>query len=211
MMKKFILASAVALIFSAVFPSFAAAQQQGYGQSGYGQLDNYVEAKLGGYSPISNELTDYSTGFNGEAAFGHYFSRYFATEFGVGHLHTDGTVLVTQGQLSGQLATEDIDATYMEATAKAVFPFPYFYSRAYGPAGDLYIGAGLGVYFAEDNVDAIDYHVSDTVPGFQIVGGTDFNLNRNVFLGFELKYMYAKPFDTDIEGMIFSFNAGYRF
>ncbi len=198
MKKRIILfATAVILAFFAFFPSFAAAQRN----------YNYVVAKLGVYSPISNELSDYSSDFNGEVDFGHYFSPYFAAEFGVGHLQTSGTVLT----FSGFFATEDIDATYLEATAKAVFPVPYYYSRHYQPFMDLYLGGGLGVYFANDNVDAIGFSTSDTVPGFHILGGADFNLNQNVFLGLELKYMYAKPFDTDIEGMIFTGNIGYRF
>ncbi len=202
MRKKTILfASAVILAFFAFFPSFAAAQSYN-GNFKY----NYVVAKLGVYSPISNELTDYSSDFNGEVDFGHYFSPYFATEFGVGHLQTSGTVLT----FNGFFATEDIDATYLEATAKAVFPVPYYYSRTQ-PLMDLYLGGGVGVYFANDNVDAIGFSTSDTVPGFHILGGADFNLNRDVFLGLELKYMYAKPFDTDIEGMIFTGNIGYRF
>ncbi len=207
-MKKTALISAIILVFSlfvfTLFPSFAAAQRN----YDYQPNSNYVVIKLGGYSPVSNELTGYDTGFNGEAAFGHYFNRYFATELGVGHLQTSGTAFCVA---LNAFCTEDIDATYVEATAKAVFPVPYYYSRGYGPLMDFYLGGGVGVYFANDNVDAIDFHRSDTVPGFQILGGTDFNLNRNVFLGLELKYMYAKPFDTDIEGMIFTGNIGFRF
>ena len=197
MRKKTVLTAAAILIFLAAFPSFAAAQRN----------YNYAVVKLGGYTPESNDISDYSTEFNGEVAFGHYFDRYLATEFGVGHLQTSGTVFTNFGY-----ATEDIDATYLEATVKAVFPVPYYYSRgSYAPYMDFYFGGGLGVYFANDNVDAIGFSRSDTVPGFHILGGMDFNLNDNVFLGLEAKYLYAKPFDTDIEGLIFTGNIGFRF
>ncbi len=177
------------------FSSFSAAQQ------------NYIAAKLGGYSPQSNDLSGYNTDFNGELVFGHYFNRNFATEFGVGHLQTSGIVFTGIG-----LATEDIDATYLEATAKAVFPVPYYYSRgSYEPSVDFYFGGGLGVYFANDNVDAIGFSRSETVPGGHILGGADFNFDRNFFLGLEAKYIFVRAFDTDLDGFIFTGNIGYRF
>ena len=185
------------LVMFFVFSSLAAAQP-----------NNYIVGKFGGYSPASNDLTGFDTDFNGELAFGHYFNRNFATEFGVGHLQTSGTVCLDINCFT--LGTQNIDATYIDGTAKLVFPFPYYYPPAYNvSSGDLYVGGGVGVYFVHDNLlgDA-------TTPGGHILGGADFNITREVFLGLEAKYIFLKPFDqpsTDMEGFIFSRNIGYRF
>ena len=198
MLKKIIVPAC--LVLFCAFPSVAAAAGQ-----------NYIVAKLGAYSPQSNDLSGYSSDFAGELAAGHYFNSNFAAEFGVGHLQTSGTVLVSNRNIF--FAQEDIDATFLEATAKVVFPVPYYYSPTYySPAYmDFYAGAGVGVYFANDNVDAIGFSRSDTVGGFHILGGVDFNINRDFFLGFEAKYLWAKPFDTNLDGLIFTGNFGYRF
>lgn len=193
----------IALLVSAIavfaFPSFASAEQ------------NYIVGKLGVYSPESSDLTDFgfSSDFAGGVAVGHYFNPNFAVEAGVGHLQTSATEFDAAGNI---FVNEDIDATFIEATAKLVFPIPYFYyATRYRPAMDLYVGAGGGVYFANDDIDAIGFHQSDTVGGFHVLGGADFNIDRHFFLGFELKYLWAKPFATRIDGLIFSGNFGYRF
>ncbi|MDA8387267.1 MAG: outer membrane beta-barrel protein [Nitrospiraceae bacterium] len=168
---------------------------------------NYIEGKLGVYSPESNDLSGFSSDFAGEAAFGHYFNRNVAAEFGVGYLRTSA---VEFDRVNDIFVTEDINATFITGTVKLVFPVPYYYPQSY-PYFDLYAGAGVGLYFANDNIDVLGLHQNDTVGGFHILGGADFNIDRNFFLGFEGKYLWARPFDTNIDGLVFTGNFGYRF
>nr|MDA8087208.1 outer membrane beta-barrel protein [Nitrospiraceae bacterium] len=165
--------------------------------------------KFGAYTPESGDLNGFSSDFAGEAAFGHYFNDNFAAEFGVGYLQTSATFYDPRYDI---FYNEDIDATFLEATAKAVLPIPYYYPGAYSRSYmDLYAGVGAGIYFANDSIDAFDFSQHETVGGFHILGGLDFNIERNFFLGLEAKYLWAKPFDTSLDGLIFTGNFGYRF
>lgn len=190
-MKKIFLPICVVLFFA--FSSLAFAQS------------NYIVGKIGSYTPESNDLTGFDTDFTGEVAVGHYLSPNFAVEAGVGYLQTSGDVVVSDSQVF--FAREDINATFLEGTAKLVFPVPYgYYSTEYRPFMDFYVGAGGGVYFAHDN-----FLGNDTVGGVHVLGGVDFDVDRNFFLGLEAKYLWARPFDTSIDGFIFSGDIGYRF
>ena len=60
------------------------------------EYQNYVAGKMGVYSPQSNDLEGFDNGFNGEIAIGHYFSRNFAGEFGIGYFNTGGNFLRIQ-------------------------------------------------------------------------------------------------------------------
>lgn len=55
------------------------------------EKSNYVALKGGIYSPTSNNLKAFGTGFNGEIVFGHYFNRNFATELGVGYFQSSNS------------------------------------------------------------------------------------------------------------------------
>jgi hypothetical protein len=54
------------------------------------QLENYGAVKLGIYSPRSyfSNGNDFSKGFDGELALGHYFHRHLAGEVGLGYFRT---------------------------------------------------------------------------------------------------------------------------
>ena len=187
-----------------MFPSTASARQK----------KNYIVGKLGAYSPGSSDLSGFSSDFSGGFALGHYFNRNFATEFEFGYFQTSGTVLVSNNERF--FAQDDINATFLAATAKLVFPVPYYYSPSYRTSYiNFYVGAGAGVYFANENIDAIGVSASDTVPGAHILGGADFNLNSNFFLGLEIKYLWARPDlvlgKTSLDGLIFSGAFGYNF
>ncbi|MDA8157496.1 MAG: outer membrane beta-barrel protein [Actinomycetota bacterium] len=170
----------------------------------------YIVGKLGGYTPESSDLSGFSTDFNGELAIGNYLTRNIAVELGVGHLQTSSTFFdPTVGYFD-----EDIDATYIDGTVKLVFPIEYAgYRRLEEPFMDLYVGGGGGIYFADDNADAIGFHQSDTAGGGHVLGGMDFNLGGGAFLGAETKYIFVQAFQklpTKLDGFIFTVNLGYK-
>lgn len=173
--------------------------------------NNYIVGKLGAYTPESSDLSGFDSGFTGEFDIGRYLNRNFAVEGGFGYLETylPAVFYFNQNQFFPE---DDIDATYLEATAKAVFPIPLYYAYA-RPAINLYAGAGLGVYFAHESIDGPS--ADDTVAGFHVLGGGDFNVNRRFFVGPEFKYIFARPDlvfgKTSLDGFIFTINFGYRF
>lgn len=177
----------------------------------FAQDPTYIVGKLGGYTPESSDLSGFSTEFNGELAVGHYFGRNFALEVGVGHLQTSATFFdPTIG-----FYNDDIDATYIDGTAKLVFPIEYYGARRYRePFMDLYIGGGGGIYFVNERIDAIGFSQNDTVPGGHVLGGVDFNIGGGGFVGLEGKYIFVKAFQTlpaRLDGFIFTGNIGYKF
>ncbi|MDA8174414.1 MAG: hypothetical protein M0018_07485 [Nitrospiraceae bacterium] len=174
----------------------------------------YIVGKLGGYTPESSDLSGFSTDFNGELAIGNYLTRNIAVELGVGHLQTsEATFDPATGFFTGN---EDIDATYVEGTAKLVFPINYYGNRRLEePFMDLYVGGGGGVYFANDsNIGGTGISQSETVGGGHVLGGMDFSLGGGAFLGAETKYIFVKAFQTlptRLDGFIFTANIGYKF
>ena len=54
------------------------------------RMPNYVVVKGGIYSPQTSDLDGFNTGFNGEAAFGHYFDKNWAIEASAGNFETSG-------------------------------------------------------------------------------------------------------------------------
>src|ERR1035437_385544 len=84
-MKKFISITIFMTVIVCLVPLIALAAQP----------QNYVVAKVGTFTPESGDLTNngsnFGTGFNGEVAAGHYFSPNFAGELGIGWFKTTDT------------------------------------------------------------------------------------------------------------------------
>ncbi len=170
---------------------------------------NYVVAKLGVYSPTSNDLDGFSTGFNGEFAFGHYFNPYVAIEFGVGYAQTDGDVTVVYhgAQYPG---SEKIEITPLTASLRLSYPVNRWV--------ELYGIGGIGAYFVDDHID-VSYHgeISDNTTAFggQLGGGINFNLTTNFFIGAECKYVWTTASlygaDVNLGGVKATGNFGVRF
>jgi len=172
--------------------------------SAFGQ-DNYLAFKAGIYTPtgdLTDDGADFGTGFNGEIAWGHYLMPNFVIEPAVGYFTTDDTI-------DGFL---DVDVWVVPVTATAKYMVPL-------QTGDVYFGAGLGVYFAEAEMEAfgMEQSESDTVFGGHIVAGANFDLNPQWFIGVEGKYLLTGEFDpeiddgVDLNGYTFSAVLGYRF
>jgi len=170
---------------------------------------NYVVAKLGVYSPTSNELDGFSTGFNGEFAFGHYFNPYFAIELGVGYAQTDGDVIVVfpRAKFHGN---EKIEITPLTASLRLSYPVNRWV--------ELYGIGGIGAYFVNDHIDISNHgEISDNTTAFggQLGGGINFNLTTNFFIGAECKYVWTTASlygaDVNLGGVRATGNFGVRF
>ena len=170
---------------------------------------NYVVAKLGVYSPTSNDLNGFSTEFNGEFAFGHYFNPYFALELGVGHAETDGDVIVAYPGAKYH-GNEKIEITPLTASLRLSYPVNRWV--------ELYGIGGIGAYFVNDHIDVL-YHgeLSDNTTAFggQLGGGINFNLTTNFFIGAECKYVWTTASlygeDVNLGGVRATGNFGIRF
>jgi opacity protein-like surface antigen len=174
---------------------------------------NYVVLKGGIYSPQSKELGDFSTGFNGELAYGLNFSRNWAFEFGVGYLTTKANQESSRTTVS---ADADIKTMPVTVALKGIYPINNL---------ELYGIGGMGAYFVFADLD-LDYYgnrhasYSDnkTLFGGFLGLGVTMNISPKVFLGLEGKYLWTTKTtfrDTDKEvdlgGIQATFNVGYRF
>ena len=181
------------------------------------EYQNYVAGKMGVYSPQSNDLEGFDNGFNGEIAIGHYFSRNFAGEFGIGYFNTGGTFYgynYYDGYYSDDIS---IDVMPFTASLKAIIPL--------GSQVEIYGIGGVGLYFVEGRIERSGeftgyYRVTDDEAAFgaHLGGGVTFNLDRRLFLGAEAKYLWANvdfngnlQGNVDLDGFIFTANIGFRF
>jgi opacity protein-like surface antigen len=171
---------------------------------------NYVVAKLGIYSPTSNDLNGFSTGFNGELAFGHYLNPYFAIELGVGYAQTNGDVTVVYPYGAKYPGSEKIEITPLTASLRLSYPVNRWV--------ELYGIGGIGAYFVNDHIDISNHgEISDNTTAFggQLGGGINFNLTTNFFIGAECKYVWTTASlygaDVNLGGVRATGNFGVRF
>lgn len=184
---------------------------------------NYFAVKAGMYLPRDNESdADFNDGFNGELAFGHYFTPYFAIEGGIGYFETDISARGNNFSLGFFDADHEVSVIPITATIKGVYPFVN---------GEYYIGLGVGAYYEDfdgkwdtTNFGRISLDDEDTVVGFHFMTGVLFNISKNTFLGAEWKIIWtddAEFEDTfsggrigvelDLDSNILTANLGYRF
>ncbi len=156
---------------------------------------NYAVVKGGFYTPTSNDLDGFGSGFSGEAAFGHDFTRNLGAEIGVGFMQTDKTATGTSNK---------IELVPITATFKVKAPIDVV---------ELFAGAGLGAYNATYKSGGVSS--SKTAFGYHLVAGGQADLSQNVFLGAEFKYLWAKASfdgaDAKLDGYATTLNLGFRF
>jgi len=173
---------------------------------------NYATLKLGGYLPQASDVEELDNSFYGELAFGHYFDKNWAIEMGIGYTKPGASVTVSDGVTT---ATVSADLTIIPVTLglKGSLPMGTF---------EPFAVAGVGLYFCElegdisvSGVGSASASEDDTVFGFFLGAGANFNISPNVFLGLEGKYFWAKPSfageDMNIDGINLTANIGYRF
>jgi len=183
---------------------------------------NYVVGKLGVFMPgddlgDSDEF-DGDNGFNGEIAIGHKYTDNVAVEVGLGYYSTESgfsTEYYTGDIILGDWSL-DLDATVtvvpLTVSVKGILPVDRF---------NLYAGGGIGAYFgrlewdAKINSTTLGYYKTDdsewsTVFGGQFMAGFEYNLNDQMFLGVEGKYMLTgdAEWDTDLGDVESNLNGG---
>ncbi len=182
---------------------------------------NYVTFKGGIYSPESDDLEDFDTGFNVEISLGHYFHPNFALELGIGYFETDATFSGFDPILGSWREKDEITAIPLTLTAKGVYPTQYV---------DLFGGVGIGLYFVRGEADlstsafgSLSFDDDDIVFGFHLGAGANFNITERLFFGIEGKYLWAGAefehtvmgipieLDADLDGYTVTGTIGFRF
>ncbi|MGD9034361.1 MAG: outer membrane beta-barrel protein [Desulfobacteraceae bacterium] len=162
---------------------------------------DYIIVKGGVYSPTGGlDDLNFGSGFNGEVAWGHYFSPNFALEVGAGYFETD-----------------DIRVVPFLATGKAIYPTGSW---------ELFAELGVGAYFAKLDgtlndpvVGVIIFDDDDAVFGLSLGFGVNYNITEEFFVGIEGKYLLTSDaefggeasLETDLDGYIVTGVFGFRF
>lgn len=181
---------------------------------------NYGVLKGGIYSPQNSNLDQFGTGFNGELAFGHYFSRNFALEFGSGYFQTNRSSNDNYGN-----ATLTFNVVPVTLALKGIIPLDKaveLYGIGGGGAYFLWSSTSASVnnqfYYSNNNVD------NKTLAGGFLGMGINFKITPTVFLGLEGKYLwtsnvtvtnynntYSYSTDVNLNGIQATFNVGFLF
>lgn len=188
--------SILSIVFILLLPFSAAGQEK----------RDYIIAKGGIYSPTGGlDDLNFGTGFNGEVAWGHYFSPNFALELGGGYFESDDTRVVP-----------------LTATGKGIYPTGNW---------ELFAEVGVGVYFAkfrgilsDPALGTVNIDEDDTVFGLTLGLGVNYNITEEFFLGIGGKYLLTTdaefmgsatggpvPLETDLDGYIVTAIFGFRF
>lgn len=167
---------------------------------------DYIIAKGGIYSPTGGlDDLNFGAGFNGEIAWGHYFSPNFALEIGAGYFESD-----------------DVRVVPFVATGKAIYPTGNW---------ELFAEVGVGAYFAKFKGTLSDPALGNlaindesVVFGVDLGLGVNYNITEEFFLGIEGKYLLTADADfsgsptggpgkleTDLNGVIVTAVFGFRF
>ena len=211
---KLIYIFAIVTLSVILFESYAFSDTSGSGLSGFNSARReYIVLKAGIYKPASNDLSGFDAGFNGEAAIGHYFNPYFATELGVGYLTSSYS---SSSDPFAGTGSKKFDLIVIPVTLalKAIYPVDRF---------EFYALGGAGAYFAKAKLDTM-YSNATAFGGF-LGGGVNFNFDRNWFfndtwfIGVEGKYLWARPsfsflgtdLSASIDGWTVTGNVGYKF
>jgi len=169
---------------------------------------NYFQVKAGGYFPDASDLDGFDAGGNFEVALGHYVAPGFAIEGGLGYFETKGDFSVPGvGSASEKFKVVPLTLSLKGQT---------FYGRF-----EPFAEAGVGVYFIKDEISGSVLGVSgsgsenDTQVGFHLGLGGNYNVNRQLFLGAEGRYLWVQT-DTyganlNLYGFVLTVNVGYRF
>lgn len=183
------------------------------------ETNNYVAIKAGVYAPTGDlDDADFDSGFNGEVALGHYVMPNLAIELGVGYWLTEASYSETLtdptlGVTATMREEDEVRVIPVTITAKGVLPADMF---------ELYLGAGIGWYFASFEADAsmsvvymdVPYRGTgtfdddDNVFGGHVVGGALINITERVFFGVEGKYIWTAEAEASgtaqfaVDGMI---------
>jgi outer membrane protein W len=172
---------------------------------------DYFELKAGVYSPsLSHDLDSFNggnaqhfdskTGFAGEVAFGHYFLPMVALELGAGYFESKGSAAAAPGDLK-------LKVVPLIATGKVFLPLGMI--EPYG----LF---GIGAYITDVNDDSHTIEGATKVTyGLHAGVGMNINLQENIFIGVEGKYLWAEPSfggqHIKLDGFVTTAAIGFRY
>lgn len=172
---------------------------------------DYFELKAGVYSPSTShdldsfnggnsEHFDSKTGFAGEVAFGHYFLPMVALELGAGYFESKGSAAAAPGDLK-------LKVVPIVATGKVFLPLGLL--EPYG----LF---GIGAYITDMNDSSNTIEGSTKVTyGLHAGVGMNINIQENMFIGVEGKYLWAEPSfggqHIKLDGFVTTAAIGFRY
>ena len=207
-MKRFFFFICVLAILSFAVPSLVVAQS------------NYITLKPGIYSPQSNDLKHFDTGFNGEIAFGHQYNPNFAIEMGLGYFNTEATFRGA-GQVTGiSYAGEErdsLDVVPIILTFKGIIPVNNWEFFGLGGIGayvvntDVKLSGSVGPYTGR-----LSDSDTDTIFGVHLGLGLHYNITPSWFVGAEGKYLLTSKAkygnaEFKIDGILATAVLGFRF
>ncbi|MDD2900475.1 MAG: porin family protein [Desulfuromonadaceae bacterium] len=173
---------------------------------------DYLALKAGVYSPSgshdidtfnggSTTDLDSKTGFAGEIAVGHYFLPMLALELGAGYFESKGSLAAQPGELK-------LKVVPLIATGKVLLPIGPF--EPYG----LF---GIGAYITDLDVhDTNDVESSTEITyGLHAGAGLNINIQKDLFVGVEGKYVWAEPSfggqHIKLDGFVATAVLGFRY
>ena len=196
--KRYILPLPVLLAL--VFPNFISLSHAADGGQvpPQGTGKNMVGFKLGGYSPQSDELTNFDIGFVGEVSFQHNFTQFFGIGAGFGFFQTENET----NSLDQTLKT-----TYLMLNATLMIPVGEFVPYVEG-GGDLF-------FISTDESSSISGSSTnhDQAFGYHVGAGVNWFFTKDYYIGLGGRYIWAKPNDLDVklDGVMATVNLGVRF
>ena len=174
---------------------------------------DYVALKAGVYSPsASHDIDtfnagnrthlDSKTGFAGEVAFGHYILPMVALELGAGYFESKGSPAAPPGELK-------LKVVPLVATGKVLLPL-----GPLEPYGLFGIGAYVTSLDVSNNTSTMKSSTEVTY-GLHAGVGLNINLQKDLFLGVEGKYLWAEPSfggqHLKLDGFIANAVVGFRY
>ncbi len=169
--------------------------------------DAYVVLKGGGYFPESSDLKDQDAknGFIGQLGFGYYLLPILSLELSGGYFETKGNLANTNTERKFNLYP-------LELTGKLGLPLLFL---------EPYVEAGVGGYYVK--ATAGSQEETSWRGGYFGGAGINFNLGP-IILGLEGRYLFLKApapaptssnssatYDIKLDGIIGTFNVGFRF
>lgn len=155
----------------------------------------YLTAKPGIYSPQTNDLKDFDTGFNGEIALGRQFNKNFAAEMGLGYFNTKGkeSFAGTIDTITYRvIADSKINIIPVTLTLKGIYPINKWDLFALGGIGAYFVSGDLKLNIAANGMSFSDTaEDKDTIFGAHFGLGLHYNITPKFFLGLESKYLWA--------------------
>jgi len=157
---------------------------------------NYIVVKPVIYTLQTKSLKHYNTGFNGEIAFGHQFNPYVAVEAGLGYFNSEATFRDSD-RISGITypfrENNNYEVVPITLSAKLIRPAGKWEFFGVGGAGAYIVSLDTKVTGTVDGWSGrVSLNDTDTVFGFHLGMGFQYNITPKLFIGGEGKYLWIR-------------------